>query len=104
MPNSTFIKAAINEQKSLNLSWYRNIECLLKIDEIYHLDHVSAYRMTRCENILKNEHQHKPYNHKLKCSLLDLPKIKPIPSRKFRINEIMTRLIVGVKLNQILPN
>ena len=44
--NNTFVYAALKEQQLLNLPWYRKIEPLLKFDEMYHLDHVTAYKMT----------------------------------------------------------
>ena len=47
LPDGTFIKAALHEQKKLNLPWFKNIETLLKLDEIYRLDHVSAFRTSK---------------------------------------------------------
>ena len=37
--------AALQEQKMQNLPWYKNIESLLKIDDIFNKDHVTAYRL-----------------------------------------------------------
>ena len=42
-PNS-FVSAALREQKALKLPWYRNIKPLLKLDDIYSADHVSAFK------------------------------------------------------------
>ena len=46
-PPATFIHAALKEQQLLNLPWYRNIEPLIKMDEIYHLDHVTAHKKAK---------------------------------------------------------
>ena len=40
--DDSLVSAALREQKSLNLNWYKNIENLLKIDRNYNLDHVAA--------------------------------------------------------------
>ena len=37
------MKTALNEQNSLKLPWFKNVEPLLKLDEIYHPDHVTAF-------------------------------------------------------------
>ena len=94
MPRSSFINAAINEQKSMNLSWYKNVESLLKLDELYHLDHVSAYRITSCKEKTKTKsfECQKPENETLKNILFNYPQIKPLPCKKFRIKEIYNSL------------
>ena len=43
-PKNSLVSAALKEQKLLKLPWFKNIEPLLKLDEIFHLDHVSAHR------------------------------------------------------------
>ena len=44
LSHDKFVYAALQEQKSLNLPWYRNIESLLKIDETFNQDHVTAFQ------------------------------------------------------------
>ena len=80
MPDCTFVKAALREQKLLNLPWFKNIEPLLKLDEVFHQDHVTAFRTIK--NI-------KPTRPKRKS---DSQSVKPLPSRKFRVREIMKTL------------
>ena len=48
-PKHSLVNAALKEQNLLKFPWFKNIEPLLKLDEIFHLDHVSAHR------ILKNQ-------------------------------------------------
>ena len=45
LDSASFVFAALQEQKRLNLSWYKNIRSLLKLDEIYFKDHVTAHRI-----------------------------------------------------------
>ena len=81
-PN-TFVYAALKEQQLLNLPWYRNIEPLLKFDEMYHLDHVTAYKMT---------------NSKMSSSVpkpdraTNVNKSYPLPSKKFRVKNVTENL------------
>ena len=49
-PSNSFITAALKEQKKLKLPWYKNLESLLKMDEIYNLDHVTAHRIMNRSN------------------------------------------------------
>ena len=42
---TSFVSAALKEQKSLKLQWFKNVAPLLKLDKIYSLDHVSAHRV-----------------------------------------------------------
>ena len=80
MPDGTFVKAALHDQKSLNLSWFKNIEPLLKIDEIFHQDHVTAFRtIKKIKSVRSNR-------------IPDLNSVKPLPSRKFRVKNIMNSL------------
>ena len=44
MPKHSFVHAALKEQIKLKLCWYKNIEPSLKLDNIYHLDHVTAHQ------------------------------------------------------------
>ena len=45
LQNNSLVFAALKEQKSMNLSWYRTIKGLLEVDEIYHKNHVEAFRV-----------------------------------------------------------
>ncbi|NRB82033.1 MAG: reverse transcriptase family protein, partial [Saccharospirillaceae bacterium] len=42
MGEGSFVYAALQDQKKLNLPWYKNIEPILKLDERYNMDHVTA--------------------------------------------------------------
>ena len=75
-----FVKAALQEQKSSNLPWFKNVEPLLKLDEVFHQDHVTAFRTIK--NI-KSVMVNKPPGAK---------QIKPLPSRKFRVQNIIKTL------------
>ena len=59
IPKNSFVFAALKEQKSLKLPWFKNIESLLKLDEIYNLDHVTAFRTIVSSRMItvKIEHQ-----------------------------------------------
>ena len=83
---TSFVHLALVEHKRMNLPWYSNIECLLKIDEIYHKDHVTAFK-----------HMHKEFNQNITKN--DLTKnlngnkiLNPLPSKKFRVEEILKHL------------
>ena len=82
-PSDTFIHAALKEQQSLNLPWYRNIEPLIKMDEIYHLDHVTAHKKAKSKQqlIVKRPELDNGENRS-----------KPLPSKKFRVQTIMHNL------------
>ena len=80
MPDNTFVKAALHEQKLLNLPWFKNIEPLLKLDEVFHQDHVTAFRTI---NNIKSARSNK---------MSDSNSVKPLPSRKFRVKNIMNTL------------
>ena len=88
--SSSFVSAALQEQKHLNLPWYKNIESLLKLDEIYFVDHVTAHHMINKKSC--NTHSHKlPENLKgLKCDT-------PLPSKRYRINKISDTLCTHFK-------
>ena len=59
-PNYSLVSAALKEQKLLKLPWFKNIEPLLKLDEIFQLGHVSVHRVFKKaikykpENVLNN--------------------------------------------------
>ena len=89
----TFIYAALKEQKRLKLPWFKNIEPLLKLDELFHLNHVSAYRMQSLNNS-KNPviDEINNNNSNDKCDLLGIKKAIPLPSKKFRTHTIIKTL------------
>ena len=91
----SIIFAALQEQKSLKLPWYNHVESLLKLDELFHMDHVTAYKfLNRNKNNfietldIKNDNLadirsktlQQFSNHKI---------IKPIPSKQFRVEYIL---------------
>ena len=45
LKNGPLVHLAYQEQKLLNLEWYRSIELILKIDPCYSTDHVSSFRL-----------------------------------------------------------
>ena len=95
VPHNTFVHAALKEQKLLKLPWYKNIEPLLQLDEMYHFDHVTAYRITNPQNF-KNSNTNrvckKPINN-----LQSLIKAKPLPCKKFRVKSVMDVLTAHFK-------
>ena len=78
--DNSIIKVALKEQKSLKLPWFKNIEPLLKLDEIFQMDHVTAYRAMKHDNNLPPK------------SSSGLTSIKPLPSEKFRVQNIIKTL------------
>ena len=98
----SLVAAALREQKSMKLPWYKNIKPLLKLDDLYSLDHVSASKITRsncssihtiskCTNglddhVSKNLHK-LPSDHHSIISHTHLA--KPVKSKKFRVAKIL---------------
>ena len=94
LDRGSFVVAALHEQKKLNLPWYKNIESLLKIDEIYNEDHVTAFNATRA-NVnarIPVKFDFKPESATLLNDLSSLTSMIPLPSRKFRNYKIMKNL------------
>ena len=84
----TIIYEALQEQKSLNLSWYKNIDSILQVDNLYHKDHVTAFKFLyggKNSNYQTNTHN----SPKIPSHLTHLKVIQPLPSKKFRIEEIL---------------
>ena len=110
MSPGSFVHAALQEQKLLKLDWYKNIESLLKIDEIYHLDHVTAYKLKHPQHNQNNDTQshnihntstapstspNKHYSPSSQILLNHLSKFKvakPLPSKQFRLHVIHKHL------------
>ena len=84
LPDSSFAKAALKEQVQLKLPWLSYIEPITKLDEIFHLDHVSAHRILNSNRRTKNV-SNKPLCNKNIKSLSGLRSANPLPSKKFRV-------------------
>ena len=89
-PKNSFVYAALKEQKKLKLPWYKNIEPILKLDEVYHLNHVTAHRTIKCKNRCD------PPNTEPVSSSSNGPQLsnksKPLPSEKFRVLKVLNTL------------
>ena len=89
---NSFVVAALKEQKSLNLPWYKNIESLMKIDEIFNQDHVTAYLAKNNKNANSSEYSDtaRPKTSSRNLSFINkynlgkLTLLKPLPSKQFR--------------------
>ena len=55
MKTASVVKAALQKQKIMNLSWYKNIKTLLKLDNLYYMDHVSAFKYLHLEKYITTE-------------------------------------------------
>ena len=90
MRGTSFVAAALNEQKKLNLPWYAKLKPLLEIDEIFSQNHVSAFQTLNPKskifcpstNIAVN-------NSSLNNNTINL---HPMKSRKFRTLKIVDSL------------
>ena len=85
----SFVYAALSEQKLLNLPWFKNIESLLKIDNVYNDDHVTAYKninynSNACLLPKQSRNNISSASKELLTNLSSLSKIKPLPSKRFR--------------------
>ena len=109
LTSGSFVSAALMEQKSMDLPWFKNIKSLLKLDEIYSLDHVSAFCATKAKasNPTATNDEHHPIldikinykcNHSCPKShptlepLINTRKIKPLKSKKYRVYKIIEKL------------
>ena len=92
MPKNTFVHAALKEQRKLKLPWFKNIQPLLKLDEIYHLDHVSAHRIINESRSNKLHTDKIASNRFCTVDFSNLTKAKPLPSEKFRVQNIFNIL------------
>ena len=86
----SIVSAALREQKNLNLPWFKTIKSLLEIDDIFHNDHVSAFRIL---HPIKAKSMLPPAN----TTNTDQPKhqgvttMNPQKSEKFRPSHILNR-------------
>ena len=96
----SLVSAALREQKSMKLPWYRNIKPLLKLDNIYSLDHVTASKITRSN---KSPSDELSQNDRINLNLHKLPSdhhsilshthlAYPLKSKKFRVAKIIEAL------------
>ena len=85
LPDSSFAKAALKEQVQLKLPWFSYLEPITKLDEIFHLDHVNAHRIILNSKNVSN----KPLCNKNINSLSGLRSANPLPSKKFRVEEVI---------------
>ena len=73
--------AALQEQKAMKLPWYKNIELLMKIDEIFEQDHVTAYFSKKHPNpnsVSPDNPTNKTLNNRSMPFIKNLSKLKPI--------------------------
>ena len=78
----------------MNLSWYKNIKTLLKLDNLYHMDHVSAFKYLHQEkDITTDSSQHSNHlNNSQLNKYKHLKPINPISCKKYRIEPNMKSL------------
>ena len=113
MKPGSYVYAALQEQQSLNLSWFKNLEPLLKLDGIYNEDHITAFNAM---------HSTKREKFPLKLKLIDVQLVKIYltnylrleeqnlcPARNFACSQFLnlspvTSGTAGSILNQPLPN
>ena len=90
-PKNVLVSAALKEQKLLKLPWFKNIAPLLKLDEIFHLDHVSAHRIFNkgIKYNPENEVNNVPARYRpVLDQLQELQKSQPMSSKFFRTRTI----------------
>ena len=100
MKPGSIVHAALQEQKHMNLPWYQNIESLLKLDEIFHLDHVTAFKFLHGDNDSETKTTNAPKHSQEDLTCFKNHKIiKPLPSKKFRLEIILKNLKDHFKLS-----
>ena len=101
LSQGSFVYAALQEQKLMMLPWYKNIESLMKTDEIFHQDHVSAYNRLKTQpNIHSNTTTSvtsttlisSKKNLSFLGDLTKLKPVKPLPSKQFRARHVLKQL------------
>ena len=99
LPSGSVVYAALQEQKNLNLPWYKNIESLLKTDTIYHEDHVSAYHMMNShENEINTNSIDLRQAELVNMNLASLKTASPLPSKKFLFGKILQILATHLRI------
>jgi sorting nexin-29 len=98
LPSGSLVHAALQEQKLLHLPWYKNIVSLLKLDEIYHIDHVSAHNVLHPNDIMINTTSSNLKQAALvKMELNNHNLATPLPSKRFRVGNILQTLSTHFK-------
>ena len=95
LPYSTFAHAATKEQKAMKLPWYQNLEPLMKLDEIFHLEHVKAHRVIKSKgnaDSIEPRWELNRNNNNLTNKLMQLENVRPLPSEKFRVKNVIDKL------------
>ena len=76
---ASIVKAALQEQTIINLSWYKNIKILLKLDNPYHMDHVLALKYLHQEiDITTDSSQHSNHINSSQLNEYNYKHLKPI--------------------------
>ena len=96
---NSLVYAALTEQIRLNLPWYKNVEGLAKLDEIYDKNEISAFKIINKDRPLKmkllNNAKERVYSHdslRLREQLSHLRTATPISSKQFRIPVTLEKL------------
>ena len=96
LSHDKFVYAALQEQKLLNLPWYKNIESLTKIDQIFNQDHVTAFQTKTQSNknqtapiIPMTPPNYSKSSQDLLKELSSLRSTKPLPSKQFRPTHVL---------------
>ena len=110
-PNS-LVSAALREQINMKLPWYRNIKPLLKLDDIFSRDHVSAFKTLttkRCSKDISTAQSNNTTETnlsfqadlppELRAMLTNTIKASPQKSRKFRV-----KIVMDVLRNEFVKN
>ena len=98
LPPGSLAYAALQEQKRLHLPWYKNIVSLLKLDEIYHMDHVSAHHVLYPNDNVVNETSNNLKQAVLcEMGLINLKPASPLPCKKYRVGKILQSLAAHFK-------
>ena len=104
----SLVTAALKEQKVLKLPWYKSVKPILKIDEIYSLDHVSASKITKPNTSATHGASHNPVNVTNKHAqlppdqhalLFNTQAAQPLKCKKFRTATIIESLRNHFRIN-----
>lgn len=114
LKDDSLVYAAFQEQEKLNLPWFRNIEPILRIDDTYDKDHVSAAENLNLNHNKKTKHDTKISNFLIHNGFARIPKhlkcnfqfnetsglrlAKPIASKSFESTKIYNCLLDHFKL------
>ena len=92
MEGTSFVAAALSEQKKLNLPWYAKLKPLLEIDDIYSQNHVTAFRTLNPKSNMVNPATDIdiPISNGSVCH--GITNLQPIKSQKFRTWKIVDSL------------